>query len=314
MNRIGLIDVDGHNFPNFALMKISDFHKKQGDSVEWYNGIEHYEKVYMSKIFTFTPDDNRVILADEVVRGGTGYNMDNLPAEIESAIPDYSIYPISDWYDGVTAYGFLTRGCIRKCPWCIVPEKDGRIKPYRDIEDVLQGSKKAILMDNNILACDYGLEQIEKIINLKCKVDFNQGLDARLVTDDIAKMLSKVKWIRHIRFACDTASSVDPFISALEKLNKYGVKNYKVLVYLLVQDVKEANIRSEIMKQLGVDSHAQPYRDFIKNIEPTIEQRRFARYVNCREIYNSISWEEYNSSKRVVKEDKRQMNLFNEKL
>ncbi len=300
--KIGLIDVDGHNFPNHALMKISNFHKYQGDSVEWYSGIDHYDKVYMSKVFTFTPDDNRVIYADEVVKGGTGYNLNNLPIGIEALLPDYSIYPMYN-----EAYGFLTRGCIRKCPWCIVPKKEGGIIPYRDIEDVLQGRRSAILMDNNILACDYGLEQIEKIIKLKCKVDFNQGLDARLVTDDVARMLSKIKWIRQIRFACDTSSAVDPFLKALERLNKYDVKNYRIFVYLLVQDVNEADQRAELMKKLGVDPHAQPYRDFINNVEPTEEQKRFARYVNKKEIFNSTDWKGYNSSKRKIKKDKSQL-------
>lgn len=300
--KIGLIDVDGHNFPNLALMKISNFHKHQGDAVEWYSGIDHYDKVYMSKVFTFTPDDNRVVYSDDVEKGGTGYNLNNLPAEIESMPPDYSIYPMY-----TDAYGFLTRGCIRKCPWCIVPKKEGMIIPYRDIEEVLQGRKSAILMDNNILAHDYGFGQIEKIIKLKCKVDFNQGLDARLVTDDVARMLSKVKWIRHIRFACDTPSAVEPFMKALEKLNKYGVKNYRVFVYLLVQDVDEASQRAELMKKLGVDPHAQPYRDFINNTEPTEEQKKFARYVNRKEIFNSTDWKDYNSSTRNSRKDKRQL-------
>ena len=300
--KIGLIDVDGHNFPNFALMKISACHKACGDAVEWYNGIEHYDEVYMSKVFTFTPDDQRIIKADKIFKGGTGYNYDNLPIGIEALNPDFSIYPMYN-----DAYGFLTRGCIRKCPWCIVPKREGKIMPYRDIEEVLQGRKSAVLMDNNILACDYGLEQIEKIIKLQCKVDFNQGLDARLATDEVAKMLSKVKWIRNIRFACDTQSAVDPFLSALKKLNKYGIKNHRVFVYLLVQNVDEADKRSEIMKKLGVNPYAQPYRDFEKNIEPTEEQKKFARYVNKKEIYNSTDWKGYNSSKRTVVTDERQL-------
>lgn len=295
MRRIGVIDVDGHHFPNLALMKIASYHKGVGDSVEWYNGLEWYDKVYMSKVFTFTPDEYRVIQADEVFKGGTGYRMyDDLFCD--DVNPDYSLYPQYS-----SAYGFLTRGCIRKCPWCIVPQKEGSIRTYRNIEDVLQGRKEAILMDNNILASDHGIRQIEKIIDLKCKVDFNQGLDCRLVTDDIAKMLSKVKWIEYIRFSCDTIQSVDSVVKAITLLNKYGIKSRRIFIYILVKDVEDANIRCEIMNDYGAIPFAQPYRDFENNLDPTEEQKSFARYVNRKEIFKSTTWEKYNSRfKRVI--------------
>ena len=110
MSKIGLIDVDGHNFPNLALMKLSTYHKTQGDTVEWYSGIERYDKVYMSKVFTFTEDDGRVIQADEVVRGGTGYDIvSKLPKEVDHVTnPDYSLYPMHKF-----SIEFFSRGCIR---------------------------------------------------------------------------------------------------------------------------------------------------------------------------------------------------------
>jgi hypothetical protein len=297
--RIGLIDVDGHHFPNLALMKLAAWHKKQGDTVEWYNGIERYDTVYKSKVFTFTPDDSRVIQAGKVIEGGTGYKRYDirLPCEVEHVQPDYSLYPQTEWFDGKTAYGFLTRGCIRKCPWCIVPKKEGGISIEADIEDILQSKKRAILLDNNILASGYGISQLEKIAKIGCKVDFNQGLDARLVTEEIAGILSEIKWISLIRFACDTLKDIDPLLCALEKLNKQGVKNYRVFVYMLVRDIKDAQERSEQLKNLGVVPFAQPYRDF-SNTPPTREQRDFARYVNRKEIYRSTSWEGFKSSGR----------------
>jgi radical SAM superfamily enzyme YgiQ (UPF0313 family) len=164
----------------------------------------------MSKIFSFTPDYGQWITnAKHIRKGGTGYDLYSvLPEEMEFVTPDYSLYPS---IDHKTAYGFLTRGCPNKCKWCIVPRKEGNIKPYMDVEDIaVDGRANLILMDNNVLACDYGLGQIEKIIRLnekrkrKIKIDFNQGLDARLVTDDIAKMLSHLKWIKRIRFGCAT--------------------------------------------------------------------------------------------------------------
>ena len=110
--KIGLIDVDGHHFPNLALGKISRYHKRQGDSVEWYDPFEHYDKVYMAKVFTFTQEYEYFINADEVEKGGTGYDIHiTLPDFIDRLQPDYSIY---NNVDNKTAYGFLTRGCAEK--------------------------------------------------------------------------------------------------------------------------------------------------------------------------------------------------------
>ncbi len=197
---IGLIDVDG-KMPNLALMKISAWHKKQGDTVEWYNGLCNYDKVYMSKVFTFTEDYIFYINAPIIEKGGTGYDFfKELPMNVDRTFPDYSLYRV----DADLAYGFLTRGCPNRCKWCIVPQKEGNIRPYMDIEEITENRKKAILMDNNILACDYGLQQIEKIVKMKIKVDFNQALDARLVNEETASMLARVKWLDRIRFGCDT--------------------------------------------------------------------------------------------------------------
>lgn len=124
---IGLIDVDSHNFPNLALMKLSAWHKAQGDTVEWWWGFGEYDRVYMSKVFdaTYSADQPEPLNAREVMRGGTGYGLDNrLPDEVEHIYPDYSIYPE---LTKETAYGFLTRGCPRACGFCIVAGKEGRV-------------------------------------------------------------------------------------------------------------------------------------------------------------------------------------------
>jgi hypothetical protein len=148
-------------------------------------------------------------------------------------------------------------------------------------------------MDNNVLASSHGLQQIERIIDLKCKVDFNQGLDSRLVTDEIAKMLSKIKWIRFIRFACDRIQAVEPLLKAIEKLNKYDIKNYRIFVYLLVKDVEDANRRCKILKKSGVNPFAQIYRDLDTNSQPTAAQKHFAWYVNQKAVFNATEWENY---------------------
>lgn len=298
--KVGLIAADGHNFPNLALMKIAAYHKRQGDTVDWVNYLERYDKVYISKVFTFTPDVNIVIQSDEIERGGTGYDIKKkLPDEIDSMEPDYSIYPVCEWYDGKTAYGFLTRGCIRKCPWCIVPKKEGKISPCRDIEDVLQGRNSAILMDNNILASDFGLQQIKKIIRLHCRVDFNQGLDARLVTDDIAEMLAWVNWRKFIRFAYDSRAQEEPLFKAVSLLKRCRISERKIFVYVLLTDLGDSYERIKACKKAGLNPFAQPYRDFTpKQIIPQW-QIDMARWCNDKAILKSCDFKEYRPRKGV---------------
>lgn len=289
--KIGLIDIDGHNFPNLALMKISAYHKAMGDSVEWVNHFNHYDMVYQSKVFTFSPDNCFAVNADMIIKGGTGYDPSiNLPELIDSTRSDYSLYPKFK-----EAYGFLTRGCPNHCSWCIVPKKEGQIKAYADIKDILQGRNSVILMDNNVLASDYGISQIEKIVNLKVRVDFNQGLDVRIIAGNksLAELLTRVNWIRFLRIACDSKTQMPYIEVALKYLNDYGFKNYRVFSYLLVKDIQDAYDRAMFLKELGVEVFAQPFRDFTKRSEPTKEQKRFARWVNHKAIFKSVKYEEY---------------------
>ena len=200
--RIGLIAVDGRGgFPNLALMRLSTWHKRQGDAVDWWNGFERYDRVYMSKVFTFTPDFDTAINAEEIITGGTGYkDFGNLPPEIEACPPDYTLYP--QWK---SAIGFLTRGCCRHCEWCVVPQKEGTIHPAATWEEIKRpDSREMILLDNNVLASDHGLDQIDRMGHEPVWIDFNQGLDARLITPEIARMLARLHWIRFVRLACDT--------------------------------------------------------------------------------------------------------------
>lgn len=285
--KIGLLDIDGHNFPNLALMKISAYHKNRGDSVEFATMFEYYDILYKSKVFTFTPDNEYCYQADKVIQGGTGYDITvKLPDEIDLICPDYSLYNCEH------AYGFLTRGCPNKCSWCIVPKKEGNIKPYANIEDITGGGmKSAILMDNNVLASEHGIKQIEKIIDLKIKVDFNQGLDSRLVDESVAGLLRKVKWIRYIRTACDSSTQI-PHIEKMVKLLRVDNKR-EIFVYMLVKDISEALERAEYLKRLNVTPFAQAYRDFENNKPPTREQQRFCRWVNHKAIFNTVKWNEY---------------------
>lgn len=296
---IGLIDVDSHGFPNLALMKLSAWHKLQGDIVEWYNPFDHYDKVYMAKVFNFTEDYRQWITnTHQIEKGGTGYDLSKiLPIDIDRGIPDYDLYNI----DKKLAYGFLTRGCPNKCKWCIVPQKEGKMTPYMDIEEVaVNGRKNIILMDNNVLASDYGLQQIEKIVRLGLRVDFNQGLDARLVTDDIAKLLAKVKWIKRIRFGCDTPGQIAECERATALIDKYNYKGEYFFYCILLNDFKEAFTRVNHWRMKGGRflPHCQPYRD-LNNPHQIIPQwqKDLAGWTNKKWVFRSCEFKDFEPRK-----------------
>lgn len=301
--RIGLIDVDGHNFPNLALMKLSAYHKDKGDTVEWYGIFEEYDLVYMAKVFTHTPDYTQSIPnAKSVVRGGTGYDVHSrLPEEAEKIAPDYALYP---YIDNKTAYGFLTRGCIRKCPWCIVPEKEGTIQPYQDVDEIAVGGRtNLILMDNNILAAgEYGMAQLRKIAENGYRIDFNQAMDARLVTDEVAEVLASIKWLEYIRFGCDTPSQVNDCEEAIERIRSYGYNGAFFLYTILRGDIDECfnrtnHWRNPIYKG-KIRPFAQPELDFT-TVKQNIPQwqKDMAHWVNKKTCFYGVEFEDFEPRK-----------------
>ncbi len=243
--KIGLIDVDGHNYPNIPLMKISAWHKKQGDSVEWYDPMfsGHMDKVYMSKVFSFTPDFMYNIDADEIIKGGSGYCISlvdgkevfdkskdkELPPEIEHIFPDYSLYGITD-----TAYGFLSRGCPRGCSFCHVEAKEGR-RTFKvaDLKEFWNGQKNIVLCDPNILACRQWKDLLQQLIDSKAWVDINQGLDIRLMTPEKAEMLKQIK-LKNIHFAWDRYEDKDKILPKFKMFKDItGIDYRKLGVFIL---------------------------------------------------------------------------------
>lgn len=231
--KIGLIDVDGHNYPNLPLMKLSAWHKKQGDHVEWYDPMfsGHMDRVYMSKVFSFTPEYEWCIDADEIIKGGSGYCIEleegkevyhterdrNLPNEIEHIYPDYALYP-NECKD--TAYGFMTRGCPRGCSFCHVEAKEGRCShKVADLVEFWNGQKNIILCDPNILACKDHMELLQQLIDSKATVEFNQGLDIRLVNEKNLELLRQIK-INKPHFAFDDYKQKDVIIPKMQMVRE----------------------------------------------------------------------------------------------
>ena len=286
--KVGLIDVDGHNFPNLALMKISAYHKKRGDQVEWFFGFNEYDKVYMSKVFTFTEDFNQVINAKEIIKGGTGYGLDNkLPEEIEHMYPDYELYKIKD-----TAYGFLTRGCPRGCKFCIVAEKEGQCsRKVADLNQFWKGQKEIKLLDPNILACNDWRELLQQLIESKAYVDFTQGLDIRLMTKEKAEIINLIK-IKMIHFAWDNyefktyekLKEMRPYLKFnMRKLRVYVLTNFNTTIE---QDLE----RIYKLKELDYDPYVMIYEKW----KAPKEIKRLQRWVNNKYIFRSCDkFEDY---------------------
>lgn len=291
--KIGLVDVDGHNFPNIALMKISAWHKSHGDSGQWAGSLEHYDKIYMAKVFTFTPDDVQAYQADEIVRGGTGYDLTSrLPDEIESYYPDYSLYSIKD-----TAYGYLTRGCPRQCPFCIVGQKEG-VQTYKvaDLQQFWRGQKHIKLLDPNLLACPDWENLLGQLADSGAWVDFTQGIDIRLMTDEKAAAINKVKYIR-LHFAWDN----DADTVSLEKLKEYKTAfkgDYRKRVVYVLTNFNSTNeedlCRVYTLRDLGYTPYVMIYDKF----KAPRETRLLQRWVNNKRIFRSTKkFEEYDCTR-----------------
>ena len=301
--KIGLIDVDGHNFPNLPLMKLSAYHKRQGHDVDWFMPLYEYDKVYASKVFTFTPDYNTAIRADEVVWGGTGYSYmpelglsdfknDKLPPEVESICPDYSLYPQYN-----EAYGFLTRGCPRNCAFCIVTQKEGcKSKRVADLGEFWTGQKTIKLLDPNLLACNDRERVLQELAASGVWVDFTQGLDIRFIDKGIIELLNKIK-IKIIHFAWDNPKEdLTPHFEIFAKFSDVKDRRRRS-VYVLTNfntTHEDDLMRIYALRKLQFDPYVMIYD---KQNAPR-QTRLLQRWVNNKRIFMTCdTFEEYDSKR-----------------
>ena len=301
--RIGLIDVDGHNFPNLPLMKLSAWHKSQGDTVEWYEPLfsGHMDRVYMSKVFSFTPDYEWAVNADEVIKGGSGYCISlvdgkeqydkskdtDLPYEIEHIYPDYSIY--YGKVDGIedTAYGFMSRGCPRGCSFCHVKDKEG-LRSYKvaDLSEFWNGQKNICLCDPNVLACKDWKDILQQLIDSKSYVDFNQGVDIRLMTAEKAEMIKQIK-VKRVHFAYDRYQDKKIIEKKLSEFKGVtGWKEWKVRIYILtnfdttpMQDIE----RIQFVRSVGFNPYVMVYDK--EHITDTSFYKHLQRWANNPRLF-----------------------------
>lgn len=301
--KIGLIDVDGHNFPNLAQMKLSAYYKARGCLVEVASPRGEYDVVYMSKVFdsTYSPDLAWEPHADDIVRGGTGYGLDNkLSYEVEHTYPDYELYP---GLTENTAFGFLTRGCPRGCSFCIVSEKEGQAAvKAADLDEFWRGQKFVKLLDANILACKDAHELLGQLIESKAYIDFTQGLDIRLMSNDYVQLINRMK-LKSIHFAWD-----DPRHDLTESFRGYAAKAKHKLhgdwgsVYVLCNfntTFDEDMWRIETLISLGYSPYVMIYD---KPSAPKIT-RHLQRWCNAPPLRKSCTFAEYLKTKRYTGEE-----------
>lgn len=300
--KIGLIDVDGHNFPNLPLMKISAWHKSKGDTIEWYEPMfsGHCDRVYMSKVFTFTEDYQYYIDTAEIIRGGTGYNYpdggESLPDEIEHIYPDYSIYHNLIPEVENTAYGFLTRGCPRGCDFCIVEKKEGRYsKKVADLSEFWRGQKNIVLLDPNMFACPDWRELSQQLINSGAWIDFSQGCDIRLMTEEKAEHIKRMK-IKQIHFAWDKYEDremIVPKFDEFKRITEWDKRKLGVYVLTNFNTTHEQDLeRIYTLRELGYWPYVMIYEK--EKLPRGHITRKLQRWVNMRAIFENVPrFEEY---------------------
>ena len=289
---IGIYDVDS-KIPNLALMKISQYHKTQGDKVEMYNPLwlDTYDEIYASKVFNFT--DGSGIIPERMNVGGTGWSLESaLPLHIENMTPDYSLYKYK------YSIGFTMRGCRFNCKFCIVPEKEGRPKPYNTIDEIWtnRDSDFVVLLDNDFFGNPQWKERMKEIKDYNLKVNFSQGLNIRVITDEQIKTLASVRFStisgksKRVHFAWDKIKDEKLIDEGIQRCFNNGLKPDQMSFYVLIGfDTTPEEDMHRVMKlhSYGCNPYVMPYN------KEDLYQKKFARWVNHKAIFKSVKWKDY---------------------
>lgn len=285
MNRIGIVSVDSL-IPNLALMKLSAWHRAQGDAVEiaFPLAADTYDLVYRSKVFDFSPDDPTPWPC-EVIQGGTGYSLDShLPPGAEAAYPDYALFGCD------YALGRITRGCVRRCPWCVVWRQDGRVRQVAELDDFWRGQRRIRLLDDNITAMpDLFVDTCDRLATERVEVSF-EALDIRFIDERAARSLAKVRRWHRVHFAFDEPSQEQAVRRGVTALKAGGFPLSQASFYVLIgynTTPEEDMHRVMLLDDLGVESFVMPFDKTDRY------QKRFTRWCNHKAVFKTVPWVEY---------------------
>ena len=311
--RIGLYDVDSV-IPNLALLKLSAHHRARGDRVELFEPLwrDDYDVVYASKVFTFS---SAPYLDDGMVRGGTGFGVEGtLPPEVEQCIPHPADYALWDYPHSI---GFTMRGCRFRCDFCVVPAMEGKPFSGMAVADIWtnRDSRLVILLDNDFFDAIRQLQgQIDQILALDLLVSFSQGLNIRIITDEQAAAVASVKFRnlkgtkKQCHFAWDRIRDERLVLAGIDRCLANGLKPNQMAFFVLVgfDTTPEQDLRRvTILAERGCDPFVMPYD------RKSAYQRAFARWVNHKAVFRTVTWPEYRSSvKRRRKAVDGQKSLF----
>jgi hypothetical protein len=328
--RIGLIDVDSI-LPNLALMKISSYYKLNGYQVEFVQVGKEYDKIYASAIFTRSKHKCEKLIeyyGNLIEIGGTGWDIKKeLPEAIDIMKPDYDLYKVEDIAPRIkgigtkqrkiekateivnAGMGFTSRGCIRNCSFCFVPEKEGEFRQAVEIKDLINPkSNVLILHDNNLTADPFCIDKLNEIKERGLIVDINQGCDVRLMTEEIAQALSEVKHLRSIHYAWDLMGFEEQVLNGIDILSKY-IKNYKHMCFMLTgynTSFEEDMYRFRKLNELGIRPYVMRYNEK----KDDIRLNHFARWVNSF-IHKAVpNFEDYEPWAKVKDGYDSQISLF----
>ncbi|MBE6977868.1 MAG: hypothetical protein E7438_04415 [Ruminococcaceae bacterium] len=339
--RVAIIDADligrqKHRFPNLACEKISAYWKEKGAVVELkldYEGLDDYDQVYVSKVFTDTPVPDFLSETDRIHIGGTGFFFDkapNLPDEIEHHMPDYDLY--NDWISGevqkaeklaasegrkfkkeafmlqfkeYTDYsiGFVTRGCFRKCPFC-VNQKYDHVFLHSPLSEFFDPKRKKIcLLDDNVLGCGQWRAIFEELIATGRSFKFKQGMDERLLSDEKCRILFQANYDGDYTFAFDNIEDYETIHKKLHLIRKYtNVTCMKFYVLVAFESTDAVDIENAFKRiELLMRYRCLPYLMRYQNKNDTPWKRSefremyitMARWCNQPSFFKKMSFREY---------------------
>ena len=301
--RVGLFDLDRTGFPNVALMKLAAWHKAQGNDVLPLNSQQPADVRYGSAVFSWNRTKADALRAMGATVGGSGVSLDNtLPPEVEAMRPDYSLYGID------YGVGYLMRGCIWQCAFCVVPKKEGKPREVATIDDLLnRESARArpfiVLLDNEFFWRErWAVARLEEFTARGIDFCPSQGLDIRVVTPALCAALAAspfwnvLRTRRQVTFAFDSLSIQKQYRRGVEMLLAAGMKAWQLQSFLLVgfnSTIEEDLQRLAIMREYGIDPFVMVYRDYTTGrVARDPQLRNLARWVN-RRLFKTMAFDDY---------------------